>query len=241
MIYAGAGTSGRIGIVDASECPPTFGTPPAMVQAIIAGGEKAVFTAAEGAEDSREAGRREVARRGVTELDSVVGIAASGRTPFVLAALEEAKKRGALTVGVCNASGSFFEGVCELVIAVVVGPEVITGSTRLKAGTAQKMVLNMISTCVMIKLGKVYRNLMVDLKVTNDKLQDRAVRIVRQLTQADAAQAADALTRCDGRVKQAVVVLTTNGSPQEAERLLETNDGSLRKALESAEGGASAR
>ena len=177
LAYVGAGTSGRLGVLDASECVPTYGTPPGLVFGVIAGGSRALMESIEGAEDDEQMAVRDLDEHNVSNVDAVVGIAASGRTPYVLAALREAKRLGAFTVGVCNTKNSRLSQVADVTIEVVTGPEVVMGSTRMKAGTAQKMVLNMLSTCTMIKMGKVYQNYMVDMTATNWKLQARAVRM----------------------------------------------------------------
>jgi len=182
LIYVGAGTSGRLGVLDASECPPTFGVNPEMVQAIIAGGDKAIRSAVEYAEDDIEQGREEIKNRGVSSKDAVTGITASGTTPFVLSALEEAHSLGAVTVLITNNYNSPAKAFVDVAIEIDTGPEVIAGSTRLKAGTSQKLVLNMLSTASMIKLGKVYKNIMVDVRPTNEKLVNRAVRIITDIT-----------------------------------------------------------
>lgn len=236
LIYIGAGTSGRLGVLDASECPPTFGTPPEMVVALIAGGARAITTAVEGAEDNVAAGAQEIATLNVGPADSVVGVAASGRTPYVLGGLTEARQRGALTIGLaCNRTAEL-EALVEIALVPVVGPEVISGSTRLKAGTAQKMVLNMLSTGVMIRLGKTFSNLMVDVQPTNAKLRERARRIVREacvsmrkgLCEEDAGTLLD---RCDGEVKTAIVVGLTDVSPAQARARLNAVHGNVRQAL----------
>ncbi len=182
LIYVGAGTSGRLGVLDASECPPTFGVAPSLVQGLIAGGRGAMFQAVEGAEDDPDLGAAAIIEADVNEHDTVVGISASGQAPFVLGALRQAAKRGAATVALTNNRPSEMEAIASITIAPVVGPEILAGSTRLKSGTAQKMVLNMISTGAMIEIGKTYGNLMVDVQATNRKLQARAVRIIRQVT-----------------------------------------------------------
>lgn len=232
LFYVGAGTSGRIGVLDASECPPTYGTTPEMVQAIIAGGNSAIFVAAEGIEDSEELGRQAIIEHGIQANDSVIGIAASGRTPFVVAALKEAGDRGAFTVGLSNTTPCAFDSVCQKVIAVNVGPEAVTGSTRMKAGTAQKMVLNMISTCVMINLGKLYQNLMVDVKISNKKLFDRGVRIVQSVTGCSSDEASAVLKSSDGNVKAAILIQQNGIGCEKALRMLEESGGVLRVALE---------
>ena len=231
LIYIGAGTSGRLGVLDASECPPTFGTLPEQVVGLIAGGPAALTEAVEGAEDDWEGGASEVAELGVNENDCVIGIAASGRTPYAIGGLQEAKKRGALTVSIaCNRPSPLGE-VAEISIAPVVGPEVISGSTRLKAGTAQKMVLNMISTAVMIRLGKTYSNLMVDLQPTNAKLRWRSRRIVAEITGLDLQRSTEILSACDGEVKTAIVSILAGISPELARIRLNETGGSVRKAI----------
>lgn len=231
MIYVGAGTSGRLGVLDASECPPTFSTPPEMVQGFIAGGDKALRCAVEGCEDSREQGAETIETAAVTDKDVVVGITASGSAAYVLAALEEARRRGARTVGVVTNSGTPLEALCDVCIAPCVGPEVITGSTRLKSGTAQKLVLNMLTTCTMIKLGKVYGNLMVDLSPSNRKLLDRAQRIIREVTGASEAQAREALREAENNTKLAIMMLKSGLTKEQAEQKLARNGGVLRRAL----------
>lgn len=231
MIYVGAGTSGRLGVLDASECPPTFSTPPEMVQGFIAGGDKALRSAVEGCEDSREQGVETVEKAAVTEKDVVVGITASGSASYVLAALEEARRRGARTVGVVTNAGTPLEALCDVCIAPNVGPEVITGSTRLKSGTAQKLVLNMLTTCTMIKLGKVYGNLMVDLSPSNRKLYDRAQRIIREVTGVSEVQAARALQEAGNNTKLAIMMLESGLPREQAEQKLARYGGVLRRAL----------
>lgn len=227
MIYVGAGTSGRLGMLDAVECVPTFSTEADMVQALIAGGMAALTQAVEGAEDDPDAGRRDLLALNVTERDIVVGIAASGRTPYVLGALAAANERGAVTVGIaCNAPSPVLEAA-QINIAAPVGPEVIAGSTRLKAGTAQKMILNMLSTATMISLGKVYGNWMVDVKVTNQKLADRARRIVSEVVGVDEEQAARLLALADNQVKTAIVVGVLGIAPDEARARLVSAHGRL--------------
>lgn len=229
--YVGAGTAGRLGVLDASECPPTFGTPPDLVRGIIAGGPRAITEASEGAEDDLQAGARSMADEGIGPLDAVVGVAASGRTPFVIGALREARERGALTVALsCNADAPISREA-ELAIEIPVGPEVLAGSTRLKAGTAQKLVLNMISTIAMVRLGKTWGNLMVDLRATNEKLRERAIRIVQQVTGASREAAVGALQAADWEVKPAALLVGRGVSVEEARARLAV-DGRLRKALE---------
>lgn len=234
LIYLGAGTSGRLGVLDASECQPTFGVSPDMVQGYIAGGDVALRTAVEGCEDSEEEGVALMDRLGVDDRDAVVGITASGSAPYVLAALRRAKARGSVVIGLCTNAHSKLEGICDVTIAPLVGPEVISGSTRMKSGTAQKMVLNMLTTCAMIKLGKVYGNLMVDLKASNQKLHDRARRLVIHATGADPQAAAEALDRADGHVKLAILLLKSGLEPEEGRALLEACEGRLAQAIDQA-------
>lgn len=236
LIYLGAGTSGRLGVLDASECPPTFNTPPDLVSALIAGGPRAITEAVEGAEDDAEMGVRQVAGMDVTEADSLVGIAASGRTPYVLGGIAEARRRGALTVGVACNRPSELEAAVDISIAPLVGPEVIAGSTRLKAGTAQKMVLNTLSTGVMIKLGKTFGNLMVDVQPTNAKLRDRARRIVAQAAGLSLDEAARIFDACDGEVKTAIVAGLAHLPPNLARQRLAQANGLVRRALQPAAG-----
>lgn len=234
LFYVGAGTSGRLGVLDASECPPTFGVPPEQVQGIIAGGDGALRRSSEETEDSRQDGEKDVAQAGVGPRDVVVGIAASGRTPYVLGALAEARRRGARTVGlVCNPD-SELDDHADVVIAPVVGPEVLMGSTRMKAGTAQKLVLNMLSTTAMIRSGKVYSNLMVDLQATNEKLRVRALRIIHMATGCSPGEAERAFQEAGGRVKPAIVMILAGCSAAEANALLEEAGGFVRLALERA-------
>jgi N-acetylmuramic acid 6-phosphate etherase len=232
LIYVGAGTSGRLGILDASECPPTFGTDPDLVTAIIAGGPTAMFAAVEGAEDDPERGVNAIEAAGVGKHDSVVGISASGQAPFVIGALNRAVELGANTIALTNNRPSKIERIATVTIAPIVGPEAIAGSTRMKAGTAQKMVLNLLSTNAMIEIGKTYGNLMVDVKTSNSKLVARALRIIIEVTGVNQSVAAKALTECGGNAKQAIVLLETGLSPAEAENLLQRNSGFLRKALQ---------
>ncbi len=231
LIYIGAGTSGRLGVLDASECPPTFSTPPELVVALIAGGKRAITESVEGAEDEYELGARQVAELKVTADDSVVGVAASGGTPYVLGGIDEARKCGALTVSVACNRPSKLEEAAEIGIAPLVGPEVIAGSTRLKAGTAQKLVLNMISTGVMVKLGKTFGNLMVDVQTTNSKLRDRARYIVAQACDISVERSAQILEECSGEVKAAIVSELAGVPPEHARRLLKQSSGMVRRAL----------
>jgi N-acetylmuramic acid 6-phosphate etherase len=231
LIYIGAGTSGRLGVLDASECPPTFSTRPELVVALIAGGKRAITESVEGAEDEYDLGARQVAELHVTYNDSIVGVAASGGTPYVLGGIEEARKCGALTVSVaCNRPSKLEEAV-EIGIAPLVGPEVIAGSTRLKAGTAQKLVLNMLSTGVMVKLGKTFGNLMVDVQTTNSKLRDRARYIVAQACGTSLARSTQILEACNGEVKAAIVSELAGVPPERARQLLKKSGGMVRKAL----------
>jgi N-acetylmuramic acid 6-phosphate etherase len=232
LIYFGAGTSGRLGALDAAECPPTFNLPQEKVMGCIAGGEFALWQSVEDLEDSIEAGRADAAKVAVTDADAVVGIAASGRTPYVLGAIAYAKEQGALTIGLACNKQTPLEQEVEIMIAPVVGPEVISGSTRLKAGTAQKMVLNMLSTGTMILLGKTFGNLMVDVQATNRKLRRRAITIVQQATGLDALAAEALLEASDGEVKTAILVGRAGLEPQLARERLAQHGGILRAALE---------
>jgi len=231
MLYVGAGTSGRLGVLDASECPPTFGVEPTLVQGHIAGGDIALRDAVEGFEDNAEEGIALIERCGVTDKDVVVGISASGSATFVIAALKRAAELGASTIGVTNNKHSKLEQVCGICIAPVVGPEVIAGSTRMKAGTAQKLVLNMLTTSTMVKLGKTYNNLMVDLKASNQKLYDRAVRIIRNATSVDAETAVDVLEKASMSSKLAIMMIKTGLDAQSAAALLERCGGNLKAAI----------
>lgn len=231
LIYAGAGTSGRLGVLDASECPPTFSTPPEMVVGLIAGGREALTRAIEGAEDDSQAASAELKELRATNLDTIMGIATSGRTPYVLGALEYARSIGAFTIGLACNERSALADVADLMITPIVGPEVITGSTRLKAGTATKLILNMLTTGAMIRIGKTYGNLMVDLRATNQKLCDRSQRIVAELTNLPQPDAAQLLNQCGGEVKTAIVTALKGVSPDEARRLLTLGAGHLRSTL----------
>ncbi|WP_328413316.1 N-acetylmuramic acid 6-phosphate etherase [Streptomyces violaceus] len=233
LVYAGAGTAGRLGILDASECPPTFNTDPSRVVGLIAGGPEAVVTSVEGAEDSRELARADLEPAGLTPDDTVVGISASGRTPYAIGAVEYARTRGSLTVGLACNPGSPLGAAADHGIEIVVGPELLTGSTRLKAGTAQKLVLNMLSTITMIRLGKTYGNLMVDVRASNDKLRARSHRIVALATGAGDKEVEEALTATDGEVKNAILTILADVDGPTAARLLEESGGHLRAALES--------
>ncbi|MFJ9867291.1 N-acetylmuramic acid 6-phosphate etherase [Streptomyces sp. NPDC101165] len=231
LVYAGAGTAGRLGVLDASECPPTFNTDPAQVVGLIAGGPEALVTSIEGAEDSKELARRDLDALKVGAEDAVVGISASGRTPYAVGAVEHARALGALTIGLACNEHSALAAAAEHGIEVVVGPELITGSTRLKAGTAQKLVLNMLSTITMIRLGKTYGNLMVDVRASNDKLRARSRRIVALATGASAEEIEKALTESGGEVKNAVLTILAGVDGPTAARLLEDSGGHLRAAL----------
>lgn len=235
LIYIGAGTSGRLGVLDASECPPTFGTDPEMVVGLIAGGPEALTTAIEGAEDSAELGVEDLKAIDLTDRDSVVGIAASGRTPYVIGGLDYANEVGATTISVAANPGAAVSEHADTAIEVDNGPEVLTGSTRLKSGTSQKMVLNMLSTGAMVGLGKVYGNLMVDVKPTNVKLVDRAIRIVQEATGADRETAEKAFEAAARRPKVAIVALLAGVDSDEAEALLDQNAGFVRTAVNAGE------
>ncbi|WP_448315494.1 N-acetylmuramic acid 6-phosphate etherase [Streptomyces sp. CO7] len=231
LIYAGAGTAGRLGVLDASECPPTFGTAPGQVTGLIAGGPEALVTSIEGAEDDAEAARADLDALGLTSGDCVVGVSASGRTPYAVAAVRHARAAGALTVGVACNPGSPLAAAAEHPVEVVAGPEIVAGSTRLKSGTAQKLVLNMLSTITMVRLGKTYGNLMVDVRATNEKLRARAHRIVALATGAPDEEVAAALRATGGEVKPAVLVVAAGVDAATAARLLEKSGGHLRAAL----------
>lgn len=231
MFYFGAGTSGRLGVLDASECPPTYGIDPELVQAYIAGGDTALRRAVEGCEDSAELGRAEIDRHGITAKDAVVGISASGSARYVLAAAEEAKSRGAKTIGVVTNPGTLLGKICDVTIAPVTGPEAVVGSTRMKSGTAQKLVLNMLTTCTMIKLGKVYGNLMVDLCATNAKLRDRANRIVRTVTGVSEKRAEELLAAAGMDTKLAIMAELSGLPVRQAASALERCGGRLKEAL----------
>ena len=231
LIYCGCGTSGRLGVLDAVECPPTYSVKPELVQGIIAGGYSAVFKAVEGAEDDRGLGAQELRERGFNAKDVLVGIAASGRTPYVLGAIDHARSVGASVIAVTCCPGSAIDRAADIGIAPEPGPEVIAGSTRMKSGTAQKMVLNMLSTGTMIKLGKVYGNLMVDVKPSNEKLIRRCITIVCEATGESEAQATAALDKCGYSCKQAIVMLLRGTGVDEAARLLEKADGRVAQAI----------
>ncbi len=235
LFYVGAGTSGRLGILDAAECPPTFGTPPSMVQGIIAGGINAVFVAQEGAEDNAGEGRKIIDTYSISPPDVVCGIAASGRTPYVKAALQEAHNRGIKTIFISTSPVEKIKElgvVADVYICPIVGAEVIAGSTRMKSGTAQKLVLNMISTAAMIKLGKTYGNVMVDLQMTNNKLRERAKKIVMEICSVDYETAVKTLEEANWKVKIALVMLLANVSKEQASKLLENANGFVKIAVE---------
>ncbi|MER8154928.1 N-acetylmuramic acid 6-phosphate etherase [Streptomyces sp. NPDC094472] len=235
LLYTGAGTAGRLGVLDASECPPTFNTRPEQVVGVIAGGPDAVVTSVEGAEDSAELAARDLDQLGIGPDDTVVGVSASGRTPYAVGAVEHGRRLGALTVGLsCNAD-SALAAAADHGIEVVVGPELLTGSTRLKAGTAQKLVLNMISTITMIRLGKTFGNLMVDVRASNDKLRARSRRIVFLATGASDQRIESALAATDGEVKNAILTILGGVDAPTAEKLLAEAHGHLRAALDAAE------
>ncbi|HXQ25802.1 MAG TPA: N-acetylmuramic acid 6-phosphate etherase [Candidatus Acidoferrales bacterium] len=234
LIYIGAGTSGRLAVLDAAECPPTFGTPPRMVQAIIAGGERALRHAVEGAEDSAANGARDLRRAKVSRRDVVVGISASGTTPYVLGALRFARRRGAITVGVTSNPRSPLARQARIAIAPDTGPEAIAGSTRLKAGTAQKLVLNLLSTAAMVRLGRVYENWMVYVTLTNQKLRRRGARILEEATGANASAAAHALRQAGHNLPAAIVMLKSGANAGQAGRWLAAAGGNVRQALEKA-------
>lgn len=236
LIYLGAGTSGRLGVLDAVECPPTFGLDPTVIRGLLAGGEAAMFRSAEDLEDDEEQGARDVREAGVTSGDVLIGITASGRTPYTLGGVKEARRLGCKTIALTNNPNSPLTQLVDVVIAPVVGPEVLAGSTRLKAGTAQKMVLNMISTGVMVKLGKVYSNLMVDVRPTNRKLVERAKRIIEEATGLERGRV-EALWEAAGReTKTAIVMALTGSSASEARAALQRHLGRVRQAVEELKG-----
>ena len=234
LIYFGAGTSGRLGVVDASECPPTFGTPYGLISGYIAGGKEAMFKAQEGAEDFEENGANDVLKARVTNKDVVCGIAASRRTPYVVGAVKKAKELGAVTLFITtNPREQFDLKEVDIAICPDVGPEVIMGSTRMKSGTAQKLVLNMLTTAAMIRLGKVYENMMIDLQMTNQKLVERSKRIIMTITGLSYEDASTFLEKAEGHVKTALVMIKANVDVREARKRLEKSDGFVRKAIDS--------
>jgi N-acetylmuramic acid 6-phosphate etherase len=232
LFYVGAGTSGRLGVLDAAECPPTFNVPPEMVEGIIAGGESALASAAETSEDDPVLGARDLDARGCTGRDAVVGIAASGRTPYVLGAVARARELGAATIGISCTPGSVLSRAVEIAIEPLVGPEVVAGSTRMKAGTAAKLVLNMLSTAVMIRLGHVYGNLMVNVQPANAKLRDRAVRIVAEAAAVDRERAAELLAAAGDTVKVAIVMARLGIGREAAEKRLSAAHDRVSEALQ---------
>ena len=232
LFYCGAGTSGRLGVLDAAECPPTYGVDPGLVVALIAGGETAFIRAVEGAEDSFELGADDLKNHSFSANDAVVGIAASGRTPYVIGAMDYARSIGAPVMALTCCSNSELSRHADITMAPIPGPEVITGSSRMKSGTCQKLVLNLLSTCVMIKMGKVYGNLMVDVKATNEKLVHRAISIVCSSTDADEAQARRALDQCNWSCKTAIVMLLLGMNADEAVAALEKADGRIALAVQ---------
>jgi N-acetylmuramic acid 6-phosphate etherase len=232
LLYFGAGTSGRIGILDASECPPTFGTPYKLIQGHIAGGKKAMFKAQEGAEDLEENGAKEIIAAKVNSKDVVCGIAASRRTPYVIGAINKAKELGAATIYItCNPRNQFNLKNVDVAVCADVGPEVIMGSTRMKSGTAQKLILNMITTTAMIRMGKVYDNMMIDLHITNKKLSERSKRTLMAITGISYKEAEIFLKKSGGHVKTALVMILANVSPKEAKARLKSSDGFVREAI----------
>lgn len=231
LLYVGAGTSGRLAVLDASECPPTFGTTPKLVQAIIAGGRRAVTNGGEAAEDSAADGERDVKRKALSKNDVVVGIAASGTTPYVLGALKYARRRGVTTVAITANRNTPLARFATIAIEPEVGPEVLTGSTRLKAGTSQKMVLNMLSTAVMVRLGHVYENLMIDVALTNEKLADRGLRILAAASGKELSSVRDVLRRAGRNLRVALLMLKLGVGPREAKRRLLVAKGNLWRAL----------
>lgn len=231
LVYIGAGTSGRLGVLDASECPPTFGVSPNMVVGIIAGGERALRHPIEGAEDNKEAGVADLKAVNFSEKDVLVGIAASGRTPYVIGALEYANSLGAVTVSIASNPHSAMSQIAQIAIETVVGAEALTGSSRLKSGTAQKLVLNMLTTASMILIGKCYQNLMVDVQASNEKLKARAVRIVMQATECERVTAENALLETAGNAKLAIMMILANVDKATAEKLLSEQQGRLQSAL----------
>lgn len=231
LIYCGAGTSGRLGILDASECPPTYGTPHEMVVGLIAGGHQAILRAVENAEDNLELGEQDLRHLQFNQKDILVGIAASGRTPYVIGALNYAKSLGATTGAISCNPDSAIAKLADIAITPIVGPEVVTGSSRMKAGTAQKLILNMITTSAMIKIGKVFGNLMVDVEATNAKLIERQIYIVMQATECERAIAEQALAQCHRHCKTAILMILANVNAQQATQMLNQNKGFIRKAL----------
>ena len=236
LFYIGAGTSGRLGVMDASECPPTFMTDKEMVQTIMAGGEHSFFEAIEGAEDDEEQGEKDLISRNVTSEDVVLGISSSGRTPYPIGALKYAKRNGIAAISLASNPDSDISQYADCSIEVITGPEILTGSTRLKAGTSHKMVLNIISTAVMVKLGKVYENLMVDVHASNYKLVERAKRTVIDITDTTYETAAETLKASDNQVKPAIIMIKTGSTYEQAKQALENHQGYVREAIKEIEG-----
>ena len=232
LVYIGAGTSGRLGVLDASECPPTYGVAPEMVVGIIAGGERALRHPIEGAEDNYEQGKADLQAVDFCEKDVLVGIAASGRTPYVIGALEYAKSLGAITVSIASNAGCAMSQIADIAIETVVGAEILTGSSRMKSGTAQKLVLNMLTTASMIRIGKCYQNLMVDVQASNEKLKARAVKIVMEATDCTKETAEITLLQADNHAKFAILMILANVDKPQAEKMLAENQGKLRQALQ---------
>lgn len=231
LVYIGAGTSGRLGVLDASECPPTYGVPPEIVVGIIAGGERALRHPIEGAEDNTERGKADLQAVNFSQKDVLVGIAASGRTPYVIGALEYAKSLGATTVSIASNPNSAMAQIAEIAIDTVVGPEVLTGSSRMKSGTAQKLVLNMLTTASMVMIGKCYSNLMVDVQASNEKLKARAIKIVMEATECDRTVAENTLKIAENNAKLAIMMILSDSDKTTAEQLLAAHHGKLRQAL----------
>src|SRR5690625_2804129 len=232
LFYVGAGTSGRGGVIDAPECPPTFMTPPDLVQTVMAGGNDAFFEAVEGSEDSEAQGKEDMQKKEISEKDVVIGITASGRTPYPIGALKYARQLGAYTVSLTCNKESEISSFADCQIEVIVGPEILTGSTRMKAATSHKMILNMISTAAMVKLGKVYENLMVDVHASNYKLKERAKRNIIEITKVSYEKAEEVLNHTNHEVKPAIVMIETGVTMEEAEEAIEKNNGYVRKAIE---------
>jgi N-acetylmuramic acid 6-phosphate etherase len=235
LFYVGAGTSGRLAALDAAELPPTFGTSPRMVQAVIAGGRRALTQAVEGAEDNRARGAKDLAVRGLNAMDAVVGIAASGATPYVIGALEFAKRKGAVTIGLTSNARAPITRIAQISIVTLTGPEVITGSTRMKAGTAQKLVLNLLSTATMIRLGRVYDNWMIGVALTNRKLQARGLRILMEASEKGVAESTRALRQSGHNLGASLIMLKTGASAEQAKRLLRDTHGHVHNALNQAQ------
>lgn len=234
LFYIGAGTSGRLGVLDASECPPTYGTSPSLIQAYIAGGDAALRTAVEDCEDDGDSGKQLINRCNITSKDAVVCISASGGAEFVISAAQEAGSRGAAVIGIVNNENTRLSALCDICIAPIVGPEVIVGSTRMKSGTAQKLVLNMITTAAMVKMGKVYGNLMVDLKANNKKLRERAEWIIRYVTGADSKTAEEYLQRTGNNTKLSILMIQSGLDTEAATRILAQNEGRLKESIAAA-------